>query len=44
MARTTKNNIKKKTNRNPYTRAANVVGVNSIMNIQIWIWPGTRFV
>lgn len=23
-------------NRNPYTRAANVVGANFIMNIQIW--------
>lgn len=24
-------------NRNPYTRAANVVGANFILNIQIWI-------
>lgn len=37
MARTTKNNIKKKDERNPYTRAANVVGANFILNIQIWI-------
>lgn len=44
MVRTTKNNIKKKDEPNPYTRAANVVGVNSIMNIQIWIWTGTQFV
>lgn len=44
MVRTTKNNIKKKMNRNPYTRAGIVVGVNIITTIQIWIWTGTQFV
>ena len=27
-------------NRNPYTRAGIVVGVNIITTIQIWIWTG----
>jgi len=31
-------------NRNPYTRAGIVVGVNIITTIQIWIWTGTQFV
>lgn len=44
MVRTTKNNIKKKDERNPYTRAGIVVGVNIITTIQIWIWTGTQFV
>ena len=29
-------------NRNPYTRAGIVVGVNIITTIQIWIWTGTN--
>lgn len=40
MARTTKNNIKKKDEPKPVHTCGECVGVNSIMNIQIWIWPG----